>query len=97
MSDTVFTVLKRPIVTEKSNAIREDLNQYVFEVDRKANKVAIRHAVEELFGVKVLDVRTTVVRGKLKRLRRSWGKQPNWKKAIVVVREGDTIPLFEGA
>lgn len=97
MKGTTHDVLKRPVVTEKSTALREEENQYAFEVALDANKIEIRRAVESAFGVRVLDVRTQVVRGKMKRFRRGFGKKPNWKKAVVTLREGDFIDFFEGA
>lgn len=97
MKGSTHSVLKRPVVTEKSTALREEENQYAFEVALDANKIEIRRAVESNFGVRVLDVRTQVVRGKMKRFRRGFGKKPNWKKAVVTLREGDVIDFFEGA
>ena len=96
MSGTIFQIIKRPLVTEKTNMLREELNQFAFEIAPAANKVQVRQAVEKLFGVRVLDVRTINIRGKKKRLRRTVGKQPNWKKAVVTLHEEDTIGLFEG-
>ena len=96
MSSSVYQVLKRPVITEKSNSLREERNQFVFEVAIDANKIEVRDAVQKLFGVRVVDVRTQIVRGKVKRLRRSFGKQPNWKKAIVTLHDEDSIELFEG-
>ena len=90
-------IIKRPLIlTEKGNILREDNNQYLFEVDRRANKIEIKQAVETLFDVKVLDVRTMVVRGKMRRMGRSQAKTQNWKKAIVALREGDEIEFYEG-
>jgi large subunit ribosomal protein L23 len=97
MSDQLYKVIKRPVITEKSNFLREQVNQYVFEVAGKATKVQIRQAVEQIFGVRVINVHTSVVRGKVKRIRSGLGKLPNWKKAIVSIHEDDDIPLFEGA
>ena len=97
MKGTTHDVLKRPVVTEKSTALREEDNQYAFEVALDANKIEIRRAVESSFGVRVTDVRTQIVRGKMKRFRRGFGKKPNWKKAVVTLREGDFIDFFEGA
>ena len=96
MSDSIYNVLKRPLVTEKTSENRERSNQYAFEVDVSANKIQIRKAVEEIFGVRVTDVRTINMRGKVKRFRRGLGKRYNWKKAIVTVRDGEMIDLFEG-
>ena len=91
-------VIKRPLMlTEKGNVLRESQNQFLFEVDRRANKIQIREAVESLFKVTVTDVRTMVVRGRMRRMGRGYAKTKNWKKAIVSVKEGDTIEFFEGA
>lgn len=89
-------VIRRPIaLTEKATMLREDANQVVFEVALRANKIQIRDAVESLFDVKVTDVNTLVQRGKVKRLGRRNIKRPNWKKAIVTLREGDDIQFFD--
>jgi large subunit ribosomal protein L23 len=94
----VETIIKRPLMlTEKGNLLRETQNQYLFEVDRRANKIQIREAVERLFNVKVTDVHTMIVRGRMRRMGRGYAKTKNWKKAIVSVKEGDTIEFFEGA
>jgi len=93
-----YSVLKKPLVTEKSNLLKEELNQVVFEVDKKANKIDIKKAVEKLFKFKVnvTNVHTVNMRGKKKRLGRSEGKKPDWKKAIVTLKKGDRIDFFEG-
>ncbi len=90
-------IIRRPLITEKSTQQKEESRQYVFEVDPKANKIQIKAAVEQLFKVKVIKVRTLNVLGKIKRLGRRYGKRPDWKKAIVTLREGDRIDFFEGA
>jgi large subunit ribosomal protein L23 len=88
-------VIKRPIaLTEKAARLKEQ-HQVVFEVDRDANKLQIRDAVEALFSVKVTGVNTLVQRGKVKRMGRATAKRPNWKKAIVTLREGDDIQFFD--
>lgn len=88
-------IIRRPIaLTEKATRLKADNNQVIFEVDRKANKIQIRHAVEWLFDVKVLAVNTMLYRGKEKQSRRSLLKRPNWKKAIVTLREDDDIQFF---
>jgi len=92
-----FTIIKRPLVTEKVSKLQGTYNQYAFEVDKRANKIQIKKAIEERFGVKVLKVRTMNVKGKVKRLGRFQGKRPDWKKAIVTLREGDTIEIFQGS
>ena len=90
-------IIRRPLVTEKSTRQKEEARQYAFEVRRDANKIEIQSAVERLFKVKVLQVRTSNVLGKVKRLGRRYGKRPDWKKAIITLREGDRIDFFEGA
>ncbi len=91
------SIIRRPLVTEKSTRQKEAGRQYAFEVNPEANKIEIQDAVERLFKVKVLHVRTTNVLGKLKRLGRRYGKRPDWKKAIVTLQEGSRIDFFEGA
>ena len=85
------------MITEKSTRQKEEGRQYVFEVDREANKAEIQTAIERLFKVKVLQVRTSNVLGKMKRLGRRYGKRADWKKAVVTLKEGDRIDFFEGA
>ena len=89
-------VIKGPLITEKLDQAREKLQQYSFIVDRKATKHDVSRAVSTLFKVNVEEVRTLIVRGKTKRVGRSMGKRPNWKKAIVTLKDGDKIELFEG-
>jgi large subunit ribosomal protein L23 len=94
----IENIIKRPLLlTEKGNVLRETQQQYLFEVDRRANKIQIREAVESLFKVTVVEVRTMIVRGRMRRMGRGHAKTKNWKKAIVAVKEGDTIEFFEGA
>jgi large subunit ribosomal protein L23 len=90
-------IIRRPLITEKSTRQKEEGRQYVFEVHRDANKIEIQSAVEQLFKVKVLQVRTSNILGKVKRLGRRYGKRPDWKKAIITLKEGDRIDFFEGA
>jgi large subunit ribosomal protein L23 len=88
------SVIRRPIVlTEKATLLR-DANQVVFEVARAANKVQIRDAVQTLFNVKVESVNTLLVRGKDRRMGRTYGKMQNWKKAVVTLKKGDSIDFF---
>jgi large subunit ribosomal protein L23 len=89
-------VIKGPLITEKLDKAREKLRQYSFIVDKDATKHDIARAVSTLFKVTVEDVSTTIMRGKIKRLGRSMGKRPNFKKAFVILKEGDKIELFEG-
>jgi len=93
---TSYDIVKRPLVTEKSTQLKELFRQYTFEVDRRANKFQIRQAVESIFKVHVTDIKTSVLRGKFRRVGRAMGKRPNWKKAIVTLKEGEKIEFFEG-
>lgn len=96
MSLRLIDVIKGPVITEKLDAARENHRQYAFIVDRRANKDQIENAVQTFFKVGVEKVNTSIMRGKTKRVGRSMGKRPNFKKAIVTLREGDSIELFEG-
>ncbi len=89
-----FEIIKTARLTEKGSIQTEKHNQYTVVADRRANKIQIRNAVEELFKVTVTDVQTMNVRGKLRRQRTAQaGQAPNWKKAIVTLKEGDKIVL----
>ena len=88
-------ILLRPLVTEKTSLLMQE-NKYTFLVPLTANKVEIRQAVEQVFKVKVLAVNTIRVMGKTKRMGRYEGKRPDYKKAIVKLAAGETIPFFEG-
>ena len=87
-------IIIKPIISEKSVEQMEQ-NKYTFKVDKKANKIDIKQAVEAIFKVKVTDVKTMNVKGKLKRLGRYQGRTPDWKKATVTLQEGDKIEIFE--
>lgn len=90
--------IKHALVTEKSSNLQAVNNQYVFVVDGKANKLEIKKEVEGLkSGIEVVSVRTANVRGKVKRMGRSSGKRSNWKKALVRLKAGQTLELFETA
>ena len=93
----VYSVLKRPLITEKSTQMKEGLRTVAFQVDRSANKKEIKLAVEELFKVKVESVRTAIFHGKKKRMGRYEGHRSDWKKAYVTLKEGEKmIEVFEG-
>ena len=93
----VEDVIKRPLyLTEKGSKLREEENKYVFEVELGANKLQIKEAVETLFKVTVDEVNTLVMRGHMRRMGRTFAKTRNWKKAIVTVRDGESIDFFEG-
>jgi large subunit ribosomal protein L23 len=87
-------IIRRPLVTEKSTIQREEENVLAFEVDGKANKIQVKNAVEELFKVKVEDVRLFNVRGKMKRMGRWEGKKRDWRKAYVRLKAGEKAPEF---
>ncbi len=93
----IFDVLRAPKMSEKTLSLKEEANQFAFEVDQRANKIQIKESIEKSFKVSVLKVRTMNVRGKKKRLGRYQGIKSSWKKAIVTLKEGDTIEYFEGA
>lgn len=88
-------VIRRPIITERATQLQEMENKFLFEVDRDANKIDIKSAVEALFEVDVVKVNTTAVHGKIKRMGRFVGRRPDWKKAVVTVADGQTIEYFE--
>ncbi len=91
-------IIRRPIIlTEKATMLREKSNQVIFEVARAANKGQIRDAVQHLFKVNVTSVNTMLMRGKERRMGRGHGKMQNWKKAIVTLKEGDSIDFFSDA
>jgi large subunit ribosomal protein L23 len=91
-------IIRRPIIlTEKATQLREKHNQVIFEVARGANKIEIRDAVQKLFNVHVKDVNTMVMRGKERRMGRGHAKTQNWKKAIVTLKQGDSIDFFTDA
>ena len=92
----VYKVIKKPHITEKTSLRKELSNQLTFEVHKKANKIEIRHAVEKLFKAKVVDVRTMNIEGKKRRMGKSMGKRPDWKKAMVTLAPGEKIEFFEG-
>jgi large subunit ribosomal protein L23 len=87
-------IIIQPLMTEKASILQGEQNQVVFIVDRDANKIEIRKAVEKIYNVKVKTVHTQIVRGKMKRQGRSMGKRPNWKRAIVTLAEGSSIDFF---
>ncbi len=92
----IYDVLRRPVITEKSNLMSSDLNQYVFEVDPRANKIQVREAIEIIFNVEVTNVRTMVMPAKHgMRGRKSYIRRRQWKKAIVTLAPGDEIKLFD--
>ena len=93
---TLHRTIVRPLITEQTSAAYQARGEYTFEVHPDASKPQIRSAIEQLFGVKVTRVWTSNQRGKEKRMGKNVGRRPNWKMAIVTLREGDTIEVFEG-
>ncbi len=91
--DDARQLILSPLITEKGTGLQEKHNQYLFRVDPRANKIQVKNAIEKIFEVKVVGVRTSRVRGKTRRIGRTIGRRPNWKKAIVTLKEGDTINL----
>ena len=89
----VFSVIRRPLLTERTTWLRDQRNQYAFEVIPEATKGDIKRAVQEVFKVKVDRVRTMIVFGKVRRMGRSQGRRPDWKKALVTLKPGQKIEL----
>jgi len=90
----IYKIIKRPIITEKTTNLKKQ-NKYVFEVDINATKSQIKQAVEKLFNVDVVEVRTMIMKGKLRRYGRYEGYKPDWKKAIVTLKSGQIIKQIE--
>ena len=88
-------IIIKPVVTEKSVDLMQK-NKYCFKVAKDANKIEIKNAIEEIFKVTVVNVNTVNVHGKMKRMGRTQGMTASWKKAVVTLREGDSIEVFEG-
>jgi large subunit ribosomal protein L23 len=91
-----YQIIKRPLITEKATKQKEQVNQLTFEVDRHANKILVRNAIENIFKVKVLSVTVINVKGKKRTVGRNVGRKPDWKKAIVRLAPGENIEFFEG-
>ena len=96
MSANRYSILEKPLVTEKSTMMQEQGNRVMFRVRRSANKLQIKDAVQNIFNVTVLDVNTINVKPKSRRFGRHEGQTKAWKKAIVLLKEGDRIDFFEG-
>lgn len=91
-----YGIIRRPLITEKAQIMAAQWNAYAFEVDIRANKMQIKEAVEVAFSVRVINVRTITMKGKMKRYGRRESKLPDWKKAMVTLAPGEKIELFEG-
>jgi large subunit ribosomal protein L23 len=92
-----YDIIRRPIITEKTNIQKDTANQITFEIDPRANRIEVRRAIEQIFNVKVATTRTMLVKGKIKRRGRILGKRRDWKKAVVTLMPGERIEFFEGA
>ncbi len=90
-------IIQAPLISEKGTALAESANQFLFKVRPDANKIEVKHAVETLFKVKVVDVRMARYLGKIRRVGRSMGRRSDWKKAYVTLKAGDKIDFFGGA
>ena len=93
---TTYQVLVGPMLTERGTLMKEQDNKVLFKVAKEANKIEIKSAVEEIFKVKVSRVTTMNYKGKMKRQGRHEGKRPDWKKAIVTLKEGEKLDFIEG-
>lgn len=91
-----YDIIRGPVVTEKTTLQKELYNQVALKVDKRANRVEIKDAVEKAFNTKVKQVRTVQVKGKVKQRGRIIGKRPDWKKAIITLMPGQRIDFFEG-
>jgi large subunit ribosomal protein L23 len=94
---TIYSVIKRPLFTEKGGNLKEEQNKILVEVSRDANKIEIKRAVEELFKVKIEKVATINTNGKWKRMGKSLGKRPDRKKAIITLKKREKLEFIEGA
>ncbi len=92
----IYSVIRKPLVTEKSTIARDEENKYLFEVDRRATKLDISNAVTKIFKVRVVNVHTMNMTGKKKRMGRIVGKRRNWKKAVITLAPGSSIEVHEG-
>jgi large subunit ribosomal protein L23 len=93
----IYTIIKKPLFTEKGSSLKEAENKVLVEVPKDANKIEIKKAVEEIFKVKVEKISTISVRGKMKRYGKSIGKRPDRKKAIITLKKGEKLDFIEGA
>ncbi|MHB8173379.1 MAG: 50S ribosomal protein L23 [Nitrospirota bacterium] len=93
---SVYEIIKKPLITEKGSKLKEDQNKIVLQVSPDANKIEIKNAVEAVFKVKVAEVRTMVFKGKRKRMGARQGVRSDWKKAIVTLKEGQSVEYLEG-
>lgn len=93
----MYEIIKKPLISEKNAGHAEDANTYAFEVDLRANKTEIKQAIQKAFRVEVVEVRTQVCRGRYFRKQMKLGAPKHWKKALVKLKQGEKISIFEGA
>ncbi len=93
---SIYEIIKKPLITEKGSKLKESQNKIVLQVSPDANKIEIKNAVEAVFKVKVDEVRTMVFKGKRKRLGARQGVRSDWKKAVITLKEGQTVEYLEG-
>ncbi|MCK5218826.1 50S ribosomal protein L23 [bacterium] len=91
-----YTIIKRPLITEKTSKSKESKNAYVFEVDLRANKIEIKQAIEQIFKVKVLQINTVILPGKSRRFGMHTSPMQPWKKAVATLKKGSRIEIYEG-
>ncbi|MCK5595033.1 50S ribosomal protein L23 [bacterium] len=91
---SMYEIIKSPLITEKSTELGEKQNKYVFKVGCNVNKIEIRNAIEKIFKVKIEKVNTVKIQGKKKRVRLVEGKTPDWKKAVITLKEGNKIEFI---
>jgi len=89
-------IIRRPVITEKATWLKDSSNKYVFEVSKGCNKIEIKEAIEKLFSVTVENVNTYTTHGKIRSRGKFSGKRPDWKRAVVKLKKGDSIEFFEG-
>lgn len=93
----IYSIIKKPLFTEKGSNLKESHNKILIEVSKNANKIDIKRSIEEIFKVKVEKVATINTNGKWKRYGRSLGKRPDRKKAIITLKKGEKLDFIEGA
>lgn len=89
-----YTIIFSPVISEKGTRLTEEQNKYLFKVNKDANKIEIKRAIEQIYKVQVAAVNTMTVHGKIKRFRYTRGKTPDWKKAVVTLKEGESISFI---
>jgi large subunit ribosomal protein L23 len=89
-----YTIVLNPVISEKGTRLTDEQNKYLFRVDAAANKIEIKRAIEQIYKVQVAAVNTMTVHGKIKRFRNTRGRTPDWKKAVITLKEGESISFI---